>query len=227
MSDVDADDAIEALATATRMPRQKRSRESLERMLKAAEQLLAERGTEEFTLLDVAREGKVSIGSIYCRFDGKDELVRAVQTRVLAEVEAEQIALAEQVASDGERLHAAVALLVEGLAESLKRFAPVMRPIMQRANTDVLIAATGKKSYGLVANHMIAALLRHGDEIRRADGPRAASSVFRVVYSAIARYLGFASSAMAAGEGDWAELKADLADMAYFFLVAPDGERRD
>src|SRR5439155_8476116 len=67
-----------SLGRPSREPLQGRSRASFERMLEAAEKLLVERGSDEFTLSDVSKAGKVSIGSIYCRFDSKDDLIRAV-----------------------------------------------------------------------------------------------------------------------------------------------------
>lgn len=59
------------------MPQQGRSRASYERMLAAAEKLMVKRGNDDFTLTEVAKAGKVSIGSIYLRFDSKDDLIRA------------------------------------------------------------------------------------------------------------------------------------------------------
>jgi len=65
-----ASDTKVALA---REPKQDRSRASFERVLDAATALLAERGYSEFTLQELSRRSKVSIGSIYCRVSGKDD----------------------------------------------------------------------------------------------------------------------------------------------------------
>ena len=50
-----------------RPPLQNRSRESLERVLIAGKKLLEEKGWEGFTVQEVSRRAKVSIGSIYAR----------------------------------------------------------------------------------------------------------------------------------------------------------------
>ena len=55
-------------------------------MVQAALSLMIERASEEFTLLEVSQRGKVSIGSIYHQFRSKDDLVRAVVERELADI---------------------------------------------------------------------------------------------------------------------------------------------
>ena len=70
----------------SRLPRQQRSRQSLERILAAAEQVLARDGADGFTVAAVAALSRVSIGGIYRRFDGRDTLLLAVKHRVLSEL---------------------------------------------------------------------------------------------------------------------------------------------
>lgn len=212
---------IETHIKAVRVPQQGRSRASFERMLVAAEELMAERGTDDFTLNEVGKRGKVSIGSIYCRFDSKDDLVHAVQTRVLERVNTEQLAIVELARTEASDLVVLVERLVDGTAESLRRFADVMRPFMLRASTDTVVAAQGKARYAEVADAVKAALLDHRDEIRQPDPERAVQSAYRILYSAIARYLGFGSTMGSAWDGDWAIMKEDLSRMIAAFLTTP------
>ncbi len=210
---------MEAATATVREPQQGRSRASFERMLVAAEELMAERGTDDFTLNEVGKRGKVSIGSIYCRFDSKDDLVRAVQGRVLERVNTEQLAMVARAREEESDLVALVERLVEEMAELLLRFADVMRPFMLRASTDPLIADTGKRRYAEVAEAVYAALLDHRAEIRQPDAERAVRSAYRLLYSAVARYLGFGSTMGSAWDSDWAILKEDLARMLAAFLT--------
>jgi AcrR family transcriptional regulator len=69
-------------------PQQARSRESLQKVLAAAEQVLAERGIEEFTVGAVAEQAGLSVGAIYRRFAGKEQLLYAVKDQLLGELEA-------------------------------------------------------------------------------------------------------------------------------------------
>src|SRR5215212_234910 len=80
---------------ALRPPLQNRSRESLERVLIAGKQLLEEEGWEGFTVQEVSRRAKVSIGSIYARAPSKEALILAVYDRAVGEIaEANAAALA-------------------------------------------------------------------------------------------------------------------------------------
>ena len=68
-------------------PQQARSRASLQRVLAAAEHVLAHRGIEEFTVGAVAEQAELSVGAIYRRFSGKDQLLHAVKDQLLRQLE--------------------------------------------------------------------------------------------------------------------------------------------
>ncbi|WP_410590886.1 TetR/AcrR family transcriptional regulator [Amycolatopsis sp. lyj-23] len=69
-------------------PQQARSRASLEKVLAAAEHVLGHRGHEEFTIGAVADQAALSVGAIYRRFAGKDQLLFAVKDQLLGRLEA-------------------------------------------------------------------------------------------------------------------------------------------
>lgn len=62
-------------------PQQARSRESLQRMLDAAEVVLEKRGVEGTTLARVARQAGITPSNVYRRFRNKDALLAAVFDR--------------------------------------------------------------------------------------------------------------------------------------------------
>lgn len=64
-------------------PRQARSRETLTRLLDAAEAVLSEGGLEAATVPAIAQRAGVSVGAVYRRFPDKDGLLRAVHERVV------------------------------------------------------------------------------------------------------------------------------------------------
>ncbi|MBN9747030.1 TetR/AcrR family transcriptional regulator [Amycolatopsis sp. A1MSW2902] len=70
-----------------RPPQQARSRAALQKLLTAAEQVLAEQGLESFTVAAVASQAGMSVGTIYRRFDGKEQLLHAVKDRLLTQLE--------------------------------------------------------------------------------------------------------------------------------------------
>ncbi|WP_420381136.1 TetR/AcrR family transcriptional regulator [Novosphingobium sp.] len=206
------------LSTALRAPVQGRSKASYERMLVAAEALMVARGSDDFTLQDVSKKGKVSIGSMYNRFEGKEALLHAVQLRVLERVDMQMHDRLAAARSGSKDLNHLVVALIDAVAETLRAHADIMRPLMQRAGVDPLVAATGKASYAATAEAVKQSMLLYASEIRQPDPLRAVDSAFRTLYASIARYLGFGTSSDAAWEGDWMVLKQDLARMIAAFL---------
>lgn len=69
-----------------RPPRQKRSRETLERIVEAARSLLDEEGLEALTVSRIVERAGSSVGSFYARFDGKADLLRYLEERTREEV---------------------------------------------------------------------------------------------------------------------------------------------
>ena len=72
-------------------PQQARSRDSLRRLLEAAEAVFDKYGLEGATLPRIAREAELSAASVYRRFRDKDALIRAVFSRA-SEIQAQELA---------------------------------------------------------------------------------------------------------------------------------------
>lgn len=205
----------------SRKPQQGRSIASLERMLAAAEKLMLERGSEDFTLQEVSSSGNVSIGSIYLRFDGKDNLVRAVIANHLERMEAEEDALLLAV-KQATSLRAFVADYVDGYAELLKYHAPLLSLTMQRASTDPLVSAPGKSAALRFASFSTEALMAYADEIAGNDKELKANSAYHVIFAMLARQLSLGSTGESAHDYDWQQLKRELGRMCLAYLTLAD-----
>jgi AcrR family transcriptional regulator len=59
-------------------PRQERSRVALARIVEAAAKLMARKGSDNFSMAEVAEAAEIPLGSIYRRFKGKDSIVQAI-----------------------------------------------------------------------------------------------------------------------------------------------------
>jgi AcrR family transcriptional regulator len=67
-----------------REPQQARSRRTLERLRESAWELLEAEGPEAVTVTGVAARARVSVGSFYARFEGKEELLHHLEAVALS-----------------------------------------------------------------------------------------------------------------------------------------------
>jgi AcrR family transcriptional regulator len=182
-------------------------------MLATARELMLERGNEDFTLQEVSSRGKVSIGSIYLRFENKDSLVRAVllqATQNLAREEhAMHVALAASCASLGEF----VPRYVEAYAEVLRVNAPLLRLTMMRAEQDPQISALGKQAALRAVQKAVAAFMTYRHEFAGPDPELAAASAHHIIFATLARELSLGSSSESVTNYNWDVLKRELARM--------------
>ncbi len=204
----------------SRKPQQGRSRASLERMLAAARELMIERGSEEFTLQEVSQRGNVSIGSIYLRFESKDNLVRAVIADSDVEIGDAEDAMFAMLRSECASLAAFVPRYVEAYAEVLRQFAPLLRLSMERASFDPLISAPGKARAQAAADAAATAILAYADEIGGPDPQIKAVATFRIAFATLARQLSLGSTMESMDPFDWDLLKRELGRMTLAYLEA-------
>lgn len=201
-----------------REPKQGRSRASFERMVAAARDLMIERGNDDFALTDVAKRGKVSIGSIYCRFDSKDDLIQAVQARVIARITEEETEMIDRIVEKAGNLDTLVRSFVDEFAELMKKNAPILRPMMLRATSDPVVRAMGKRGYQELADRMNRVFLDRSSEMGHPLPELAVDTAMRVIYSAFARYLGFGMTGDAGTKMDWKNLKTEVGVMCSTYL---------
>lgn len=214
----------EALPLATegmsRKPQQGRSRASLERMLAAARDLMIERGSEEFTLQEVSQRGNVSIGSIYLRFESKENLVRAVISASDAEIDAAEAGMFARLRDECASLGQFVPRYVEAYAEVLRQFAPLLRLSMQRASFDPQVSGPGKVRANTAASAATAAILAFSEEIAGPDHQIKADAAFRIIFATLARHLSLGSTFESMDPFDWDLLKRELGRMTLAYLTA-------
>ena len=202
----------------SRRPQQGRSKASLERMLAAAETLMTEKGNEDFTLQDVSRIGKVAIGSIYLRFESKENLVRAVIANHLERTANDEGAMIDKVTEQSRDLAAFLRNFVDAYAEFLREHAPMLRLAMDRARHDPLVSGPGKETATRAARISVQAMLAFAGEIGGEGRELKAHSAFNVIFSTLARQLSLGSSAQMAQNLDWIVLKQELARMCLAYL---------
>jgi AcrR family transcriptional regulator len=196
----------------------------MERLLTTAVEMLAQRGAAEFTLQELSRRTKVSIGSIYLRFHNKQELIREVQIRFLDQVERHHALVINQLRRRGLGLRQLVPIAIRDYAEFLRKHADLLRVFMELAPNDPLVAANGKKYFGQSAADFALLLLDRRAEIRHPDPVHAVDACFRMMYASVGRYLGLGTTRDVMGEGDWNQLLDDVSLMAVLWLCGGNPE---
>jgi AcrR family transcriptional regulator len=197
-----------------RPARQQRSRDSQERVLKAAEKLLAEKGYEGFTMTEVAKRAKISVGSVYGRFAGRESLIYAVHARMNARLStADDTVLAE--ATD---LASALAGAVRQFAATMYRERDLLRVFMLRGAIDEAIRTSGSASSQAAAQLFEQAVLAFRDEIRHPCPGLAVDVAYRIVYDVLARQVMYGPTFESSLQIDWDELVAELTAAALDYL---------
>jgi AcrR family transcriptional regulator len=170
-----------------RPPQQRRSRESLERVLTAGERVLADNGYEGFTIGEVSRRARVSVGSVYARFDNKEALIHAIHARMMERLTPPEQDVAGASDDPGADLATVVARGVHALAGRMGRERELLRAFMVRGAVDPSIAAPGSEASRATARAFKTAVLAHRGEIGHDDPELAADIAFRLVYDVLAR----------------------------------------
>src|SRR5258706_3020452 len=67
---------------------QERSRAALQKIVRAAAEVIAAKGLEGFSMADVAAESGIPVASIYRRFRGKEDLILAIKRDATSRIEA-------------------------------------------------------------------------------------------------------------------------------------------
>ena len=207
-----------------RKPKQDRSRSSMERLLAVSAEMLVQSGAAEFTLQDLSRRTGVSIGSIYLRFESKQELIREVQLRFLEQVEREHALVINQLRRRGMSLRQLVPAAIREYSEFLRKHSGLLRVFMEIAPNDAMIAAHGKRYYSQSAADFSLLLLDRRPEIRHPDPKHAVDAAFRMMYASVGRYLGLGTTRDVMGEGAWDRLLEDVSLMAVLWLCGGSPE---
>jgi len=204
----------------SRTPQQGRSKASLERMMQAARALIVERGDEDFTLIEVSKRGKVSIGSIYLRFESKDNLVRAVIAETMNELAEAESAMLRRLTAQCPTLIDFIPAFVEGYAAVLTEFASVLSLAMLRAESDPQVAEPGKRAHLDAIARATQAMLSYDSELTGSDKAIRANAAYHVIFATLARQLSLGSIREPATDIDWQQLKDELGRMTLAYLKA-------
>lgn len=211
-------DKVAALPDLLKSPSQMRSHASLRRTLDGAKTVMRRFGNEDFTLADVCKEAGISVGSIYFRFESKENLTRAVLAEELRDIAEQERQILDRLKAHATDLEAFVTLYVEHFPVFLSENVSILRIAMERASHDELVAASGRAVGDQSADLTAAAFLTYDPEISGTRKLEKAHAAYRIIFAALARELGLGSTQESAHWKDWSAFKRELSAFALAYL---------
>jgi AcrR family transcriptional regulator len=208
-----------------RPPRQARSQDTLDRILDAAEILIAEKGFADATVAEIARRAGSSVGSFYTRFHDKDGLLYALYERYFEQATATTDAALDPARWEGagvaEILHAVTRFLVQVYRER----AGLIRAFVQRNHSDAEFQARQERLSHYVNDRLSALLLARAGEIGHPDPARAAAFGLTFTVSTIEGVVLFGELRSNVLALDDDELAAELTRAYLAYLDVPRAHR--
>jgi AcrR family transcriptional regulator len=214
-----------------RTPQQQRARESLERVLDAGAQVLAEGGYDSFSIADVCRRAGVSVGSVYGRVEGKDELFLAVHERELARMSADAL----EVLAPGPRWNrlstpSLISRVVRAYGDHTLANAGLLRAFVLRTAADERVLVQGSRTNEAVADAFCALLLERAPDYPHPRPENAVRTAFELMSDSLLWRLAFGaelagasgSRAPAPSLSEWIDR---LAEAATTYLLTPPPRR--
>jgi AcrR family transcriptional regulator len=203
-----------------RPPRQRRSRESWNRILDAGVAVLEDGGYEAFTIAAVCARAQVAPPALYARTASKDALFLAVYEHGIARLRAEQSVFADDARWAGlgpaALVRAAVAEMV-GISLRHERF---LRAVVLLSAAHAEVARRGSRYSQELGEGFARVVLRASDAVRHPDPVAAVRSCFGTVFAAsiirIAYGAGFATPAAVDDDA----FVGDLGETAVRYLLA-------
>ena len=164
---------------------QARSRATLDRLLDAAEALLAEKAWEDVGVADIAQRADSSVGAFYSRFRDKDGLLNALHERFIAEAEA----TAEDMLDPQRWSQASVSEIVEDIiAFRVRIFSErvgLLKAFTMRTVTDRGFAARAQRWARQFNDGFVALMIARRRELLHPEPAIAAEFVARLITSTL------------------------------------------
>lgn len=207
-------------------PQQARSQKTLERLLDAAEELIAAGGVAALTVSEVVKRGGSSVGAFYARFPDKDALLATLHQRSCAEALATAELALDPARWQNSSVEAILSEIVEFTVKSCVERRRLLLAFISLATGDPAYAERRSKLERQIAALAHRLFLTREGELANADLETAARVTIRIVlstleYGALVHY----------AEGDdahlpQARLAAELTQAALAYLGCPVSRRR-
>lgn len=157
-----------------RPPRQQRSRDTLRRLLDAAEELLEQKTFAEASVAEIVERADSSVGSFYQRFEDKEALLHALDRRLARQSREVLEAVAEVDWSRDWSLPETLALLIRPWVESYHERRGVRRALLEASRRDPSFRSRAAETERRAVEVLGTLLEDHREEVAAPDPIRAA-----------------------------------------------------
>ncbi|MFD6532482.1 TetR/AcrR family transcriptional regulator [Streptomyces sp. NPDC060184] len=202
-----------------REPRQARSAATLARVLRAAEEIASTSGLEEMTIAGVAQRAGVAVGTIYRRFEDKEQLIAALTERML---ERREEYVAERLRAAEPSLPGVLTAYAHALLQSFADHSSLFPELLRTRGTRSL--ERGTSTITELHRLLLEAAAPYTGQIRRSRPRQALDTAARAILGAC--FHNSLRPDAATGEEARARYADELGDMALAYLLTP-GRSRD
>jgi AcrR family transcriptional regulator len=191
-------------------PQQARSQETLDRILNAAEGLIADKGVDDTPISEIVRRAGSSVGAFYTRFEDKDALIHALYERYLEQAMATSDEALDPDRWQGARIDQILGSAVRFLVSIYREQHGLLTAFSVRTRTHPEFRARQERLSHYVNEQLCALLLARADEISHPDPAIAAAFGLTIVFSTIESTILFGEMRSGALSFDDAELASEL-----------------
>jgi AcrR family transcriptional regulator len=189
-----------------------RSVATTQRMLTVAEALLRKHGNK-FTLSEVAKAGRMSMASIYARYPSKEDLILAIQDRVIGSMEAEIREGLDQIHREAGDARWTIVRLVDVYSEAQRRKAELIRNIYIASQDDPRLHARGVKSFEELILSAQRTIMRHESSAQPQANLDNVHMALIIFLHALSSYVGFSHTVDPIDLQQWERFKQLNADL--------------
>jgi AcrR family transcriptional regulator len=205
-------------------PQQARSRETLERLLDAAEAVIAEKGVEGASVAEIARRADSSIGAFYARFHDKEGLLRYLFERFDEQADATARAALDPARWEGVPLRQAFETMLRFLVDVLHEKRGLLAAMVARMPSSPSVGLLGERTLARVAELVVTLVQARRATTTHPDLERAVHTATWMVLGALElRAIGAGHSAPRLDDDTTAH---ELAELCVRYLGLTEPERR-
>jgi AcrR family transcriptional regulator len=175
----------QAVLAWVRPAHQARTRAALNRLLDAAEELLAEKGFDEMGIVEIARRAGTSVGGFYRRFRDKDGLLHALHERFCEDALATADEALDPTKWAGASLPEILSQVTGFLVQIHRDREGLFRAFLLRGVTDTAVRERTEKVFQHMAERLRELLDGRRDEISHPDLDTAADVALRAVLGSL------------------------------------------